>query len=335
MKRKIQGSLFILSVLVLTLFAVLTNQQPAMAQNVDVCYVVADHTGGTSSDALLTLNRTTGEIVVVGQTGTTSLEAIAMEPGTGPLYGADSDQLGTLSLTDGTFTPTSSPFGTGSGSLGNIEFDDVDGLTVDPISGTLYGVQRVHRPDPDVLFQINKTTGAFVPGAFGGDDYVVITGNILDDIDDIAVDPITGQMYGASNTGGEGGFLVRIDKATGVAETIGPFNIDDIEGLAFFNDGQLYGSTGNFAGDPATRNELFTVNTTTGQATLVAPFGDTQYTDFEALACLMGGPTAVSFSTAADTVTGASLPVVVIVAVLSTLVAVTMFVIWRRRLPLF
>jgi hypothetical protein len=304
-----------------------------MAQNVDICYVVADHTGGTSADSLLTLNRATGEIVLVGQSGTTDIEAIAMEPGTGPLYAADGDQLGTLSLSDGVFTPTSSQFGTGNGSEGAVEFDDVDGLTVDPISGILYGVQRQRRPEPDVLFQINKTTGAFVPGAFGGNDYVVVDGNILDDIDDIAVDPITGQMYGASNTGGDGGFLVTIDKATGAAATVGPFNVDDIEGLAFFNDGQLYGSTGNFAGDPATRNQLFTVNETTGQATLVAPFADTQYTDFEALACLMGGPTAVSFSAAPDAVAGESLPLVVTVAILSTLATVTMFVIWRRRLP--
>lgn len=84
--------------------------------------------------------------------------------------------MGTLSLTTGLFTPTSSIFGTGDGSLGSITFGDVDGLAFDTFNGTLYGSHRRGgaADADDLLIQIDPSTGAHIPDAFGaGIDYVV------------------------------------------------------------------------------------------------------------------------------------------------------------------
>jgi hypothetical protein len=295
MKRTSLISLLAALVLGLLLLHTAIGVRPVEAQNPDLCYAVADHTGSTHNDALVTLNRITGVTTLIGLTGTQGIEAIAFELGAQTLYAADEDQLGTLDLTTGTFTALSQPFGTASGSAGNISLNDVDGLTLDATTGILYGTHRRPGAPKDMLFQINKATGAFVPGAFGaGVDYVLIDGpGVLNDVDDIAVNPVTGQMYAASNNGGAGGVLVAVNKSTGAGTVVGNFGVDDIEGLAYFNDGQLYGSTGAYTTGPDTANKLWRIDETTAAATLVAPFS--QFTDYEALDCL-SDPTAISLT---------------------------------------
>ena len=86
--------------------------------------------------------------------------------------------------------------------FGTLSFSDVDGLAYDATTGVLYGSHR--RSGSDVLIQIDMTTGAHVPNAFGaGVDYVEIQpvfSNTL--VDDIAIDPTTGTMYASTNSGG-------------------------------------------------------------------------------------------------------------------------------------
>ncbi|RME85889.1 MAG: hypothetical protein D6775_01570, partial [Caldilineae bacterium] len=182
-----------------------------------------------------------------------------------------------------------STFGSGNGSLGTIDFNDVDGLSFDPITGTLYGTVR--RSGNDLLIQIDPATGAHVPDAFGpGVDYVRIQKVAgLPDVDDIAVDPVTGTMYASVNNGGSSdNHLVIVDKTNGNVTDIGIIkdaggnNIQDIEGLAFFNDGNLYGSSGK---NGPTTNALYRIDKATAVATLIGQFTD-PLRDFEGLGCL-------------------------------------------------
>ena len=147
----------------------------AQASHDNFCYLVADAGGGAGGNDLLTrvdttdFNAATNETDIGAGTGTTFMETIAFQPGPGPgtigpLYAADAGQLGTLSLTTGVFTPTSSTFGTGGGSQGSITFSDVDGLAFDTFTGTLYGSHRRNAAGvDDLLFQINPSTGAHIP----------------------------------------------------------------------------------------------------------------------------------------------------------------------------
>ena len=151
-----------------------------------VCWGVADNPG---IDELMLINRFSGQNILISAIGTFNIESISLGIGGSPLYAADANQLGALDMLTGVFTPLPSPFGTGSGSAGNITFSDVDGLTFDPFSGTFFGShRRTGGGNQDVLLQIDPLTGAHIPDAFGaGVDYVEIDGNkmFLDSFDSL------------------------------------------------------------------------------------------------------------------------------------------------------
>lgn len=328
MKKIVWGTLLLALLATAALFLLLFSPSPAQAQTADACYAVADNGGPFGNDdTLVTLDRVTGATTLIGYTGTTAIEAIAFAPGGGNLYAADNGQLGILSLGTGAFTALPSPFGSGSNGAESITFNDVDGLTYDATNGILYGTHRVDGVASDVLIQIDRTTGAHVPDAFGpGTDYVTIEGTgLLGDIDDIAVDPLTGVMYATSNLDGDGGVLVTLNKETGAATLVGELGVDDIEGLAYFNDGVLYGSTGKDGSDATTRNRLYRIDEATADATFVAAFDDFQ--DYEALDCLTG-PTAITLADVSAT--GVPTISLWLMAALLGLVLLTLLAVKRR-----
>ncbi len=268
--------------LVLAVLCVVFVGGPARQAHALTCYAVAD-----DDDVLTQVDETDASQTLIGTTtGAGSIEALAIDPSTGVVYAANASQLGTLDTGSGAFSALGS-FGTGSGPLGNITFTDVDGLGFSGTSGILYGAHR--RGGSDVLLQINTATGAHVAGAFGGDDYLVVSAGSYSEIDDLAIDPISGTVYAAANTGGGNDMaLVTIDLTTGIATTIGDFEtsggtkVDDMEGLGIAPNGVLYGSTGA-NGAAATDNRLWEVSKSTGIVTLIGAFSP--WTDYEAFDC--------------------------------------------------
>ncbi len=284
----------------------------------DQCFAVADELPGSSNlqtDTLTRLDRATGQSFVIGQTGTTNMENLAFGPGR-TLYGVDGGRLGTLNTNTGVFTPRPSAIGTGRGSLGNVSLNNVDGLSFSFTRDIFFAIQR--RDDssttarPDLLFAINPQTGALIPNQFGpGIDYVAVplvlgvSGQWLGDVDDISFHPATGELYGLLNTNGAGARLVTIDVNTGAIDNgevirypdpypqnpaVAGQIIDDIEGLSFFNTGQLYASTGTNGPDPVDLNRLFEINIDTSTGELIGPFPNLPAgkapRDYEGLACL-------------------------------------------------
>jgi hypothetical protein len=266
------------------------------------CFVVADgyindqgvETEGADTLAFLRLE--TGDTKPVGggipNLNTTQIEAIAFKPNSTQLYAANGNRLGILDLTAATFTGYPETFG----ETDTQTFNDVDGLSFNPITGDLWGV-NVNAAALDTLFKIDLVTGRFVAGAFEDPnnpgqpaDYLVIqSGSLVDDIDDIAIDPVDGAMYGIVTSLGSIASLAIIDTTNGSITRIGQFTrqatgapLQEVEGLGFASDGQLYGSTGN-AGDD--RNLLWRVDKTTAVATLIGEFDD-RLIDIEALDCL-------------------------------------------------
>ena len=231
---------------------------------------------------------------VIGALGRAAVEAIALSLDGQTLYAADADDLGILNWTTGQYTQVGVPFGTGSGAEGNIAFTDVDGLCFDPLSGIFYGSHRRSGAE-DLLFQIDTSDGSYVDDAFGpGIDYVVIdtfeeVG--LYDVDDIAIDPITGQMFGVVNSSGGNDRIVEINKYDGSIIDIGRSHtsagdLSDVEGLCFHNDGNFYGTTGN-NGAAGTNNTVWQINTSTALFTEVhsIDYG----VDYEGIAGLIEG----------------------------------------------
>ncbi|MGB5336359.1 MAG: DUF11 domain-containing protein [Woeseiaceae bacterium] len=232
-----------------------TSVESTTVQNLNVnqlCYLVADSGGGNGGNDLFTridtadFNPATNETNIGAGTGTNSIEAIAFNSATGVVYAANANRLGVLNLTTGVFQPLPQTFGTGGGAFNNIPLDDADGLAYDATTGILYGVDARGGGATDVLFQINMSTGAHVPNAFGANvDYVPIPpvfGNHI--TDDIAIDPTTGIMYASVNSGGSSDRLIRIDKFTGATTDVSLITVPDIEGLGTDPSGQLWGTSG-------------------------------------------------------------------------------------------
>ena len=264
----------------------------AVAGDPNIFYYVSDGT-----NELYSINRVTGTRILIGATtGATSIEAIAFYPipGANQLFAANGGDFGTLALTGGSagaFTSIGEidGGGTANGSSGPQSLNDVDGLMLDGQTFKMWAIERKGGATPDLLFQIDVTTGLFVPNAFGsGIDYLVINGAGIDvDADDLAVDPTNGKIYATSNDNGTNDVLLEINKYTGVFTLVATLSEDDVEGLAFSNNGQLYGAEGD--GD----NRLGEINLTTGAMGNFLPFTGS---DVESLASLVANANTISGS---------------------------------------
>ena len=266
------------------------SAESTTVQNLNVnqlCYLVADAGGGNGGNDLFTrvdtadFNPATNETSIGTGTGTSTIEAIAFNSATGVVYAANANRLGTLNLSSGVFQPSPQPFG----SSGGITFSDVDGLTYDATTGVLYGSHR--RSGTNLLIQIDMTTGAHVPNAFGaGVDYVPIQpvlGHTI--VDDIAVDPTTGIMYATMNSGGSTDRLVTVNKSTGATTDVALITVPDIEGLGTDPSGQLWGTSGS-------QGILYEIDKATG----IGSNGRTinNGSDYEAVDCFAFSPSIVA-----------------------------------------
>ncbi len=265
------------------------------ALSTPVWYVIADAGGGGGgNDRLFSVDITlpvpqNAQTAIGAGTGTNNIEGSAFWPGSDTLYAFNNDRLGTISLTTGVWTQSVTTDVWNDGNTANLvglsasrapeslapnSFSDIDSVAFDPNTGVAYGVARIG--GADALFIFDTGTGHIVRGAFsiGGSSYdyfrvpPVEPGNL--DIDDIAIDPYDGQLYGIANGGGLADRLVRIDKATGVASDVGALGVNDMEGFAFYNDATMWGVTGsgsNTAADGSSNNNaVFSINRVTGEA---------------------------------------------------------------------
>ncbi|MDJ0498162.1 MAG: putative Ig domain-containing protein, partial [Acidimicrobiia bacterium] len=215
----------------------------------EVAYLVANNGGANGGNDLLTAvdltdpDLNTNEVDIGIGTGTWNIEAIALQPGSNVLFAVEGDQLGTIDVTTGVFTPKPSIAGAGNGAAGLIAFDNIEGLSFDPFTGDLYGTQRQGDWEEDLLFLIDPISGAHVPGAFAGDDYVPIESQgIYYHAADIAFDPTTGQLFLVHWDLGGDWSLATLDPATGATVTLGA-TPHYIMSLAFDEAGRLYTST--------------------------------------------------------------------------------------------
>ncbi len=221
------------------------------------CYVIAQNGPAGDYKNMLAAVKTwdfdpaTNEQPLGPTTGTSGIESIAYNRFDGELYGVNYDYLGTFDSGNGEFFQYPYPVGKIYGRLGWIDVVDIDGLSFDP-AGNLWA--SVRRDGPDLLIQIDLTTGQAVPGIFNGDDYLVVEPlpSGADDIDDIAFNPADGHMFVVMNKSGHGDAIAKVDVATGEPVLIGRIYdpdlgvmVQDVEGLGIGCDGLLWGVTGN------------------------------------------------------------------------------------------
>jgi len=248
-------------ILVILLFTALNNLIFAQILTKIPSYTVSLENNGTSN-VLFEYNYNTELWEEVGATGRNSIEAIAINDDI--IYAVDRDTFGTLNKNTGIFTTIGS-IGKANGSYGEIELDDIKGLTFDYFNKILYATHRIEGNGPntnDLLFQIDISTGKVVTGAMSDAnnmpvDYAIIeetfdqtlfnTGNngIVYDVADIAYNNYTGEIYAIQNYG-DYNTITTINSSDGtLVADIFDIDIDDVEGLAFSYIGELFATTGN------------------------------------------------------------------------------------------
>lgn len=281
------------------------------------CFAVADEPG--KLDTLIEVDLLAGTPTTIGRIeGASRIEALAVVPdpinvGQATIYAANAHLFGKLDIRGyGTdeqhviWLPIGE-FGRADGSDDGVTLSDVDGLTYDIVHNIMYGVHRRIHQESDLLFVLDLTTGRVIRNYFqteaGPADYVevdVING--LHDVDDIAIHPETREMFGIINDNGRSGILVELDPASGritqnytIIDVSGQI-VDDLEGLAFTSNYQLYGSTGEHGPDVGDKNQLFQIDLDTRNevaGTVQAAnraFFDKGADDVEGLGCLTTPP---------------------------------------------
>lgn len=256
--------------------------------------VFIGYIGGTSAcvassddgyDALSIINRFSGKNMEIGAFGgSKEIEAIALSANADTLFAVDADQFGTIDLLTGLFTAYGGVVGTGNGSAGSLAFSDIDGLAYDIARGVMWATAR-RSGTYDALLVIDPATGQFVPDYFGsGVDYLIIDGTgILVDLDDIAVNPNTGNLFAMNNNNGGVTNLIEIDPSTGDATVINSTGLDDMEGQGFHNDGKFYSTSGR---EGVPENSFYEVDTASASLTFIGHF--TEGGDFEGCDCKSG-----------------------------------------------
>lgn len=251
-----------------------------------VGFAVADNGRAPGSvDRLVRFDPVTGVATLIGPTGTTEIHSLVYLPTLEKLFTANGHRLGTIDLATGIFTPLPQTLGQGRNGALQVQFSNIQGLTLDPTSGHLFAVmRRVGSGKADLLFKIDPGTGVRVPHAFGPSrDFVPISGEaVLEDVDDLAYDAASGTLYAVGNQGAQHDRLATINTTTGAASVVGLLGVANVEGLTLAADGTLYGSTGTTGVNSPTGDRLWTISKTTGAATLVGPFGIES--DYEGLA---------------------------------------------------
>ncbi len=284
------------------------------------CYIVAD-----AGDGVFRIDRPAWSVTFLGDLppGTDDVEAIALSLDGSTIYAVDDDAVngvfGTINPTTGAWTPIG-PVGPGNGvdpATGlpiTLGLNDIDGLSVHPWTGELWGTTRQSGTSPDnVIFRINPATGRVIPNTFGpGLDFVRVNLPPNDtDVDDLAIDPATGDFLTTSNIGMGNDDFERLlidafnpaaspglDAAHGLlsVQFIAKFTyqgtqLQDVEGLAFDNLGNLYATTGREGRVGATAYDgfLWQIDKTNGAATLLTRAVTGNYGDTEAVDCRSGG----------------------------------------------
>ena len=264
------------------------------------CYAVSED--NSAPNTLYLFDQAQNVWVKIGVTGTNFVEAIAADPINNILYAIDGGVLGRLNTLTGAFTAIGT-LGTANGENGSILIDDVDGLTYDPINNILIGSHRIGGSGPgtnDILIKINPLTGTLIPSSFvdsNGNpaDYAVVEeafdstlGAVVYDVDDIALNPYTKELFAIQNQDGPG--LITIINSTNGEIDIVVYDTpdDDLEGLGFNGYGELFATSGN-NGATGSQNSFIAIDYLNSSSQILAkidPSGED--VDFESFDCFAG-----------------------------------------------
>jgi len=223
-----------------------------MAQSQNIFGVYFEDLGNNNFDSfLIDIDATTGIGSEIGSLNVPIVEGLACDANTGTLYavefqsfGNDMEMLYTVNPNTGLALP-----------IGLTGFFGIFGLAYDSNTNTLYGIGGAD----DRLLTLNTATGQATE--------IGITG--LTNVRSLAFDNNTNTLYAIDLGNINNNSLYRINPITASATLIGETGIGDISGLTFDSQtNTLYAALNST--DP---DQLFIINTSTGEATEVGDIG--------------------------------------------------------------
>jgi len=263
------------------------------------CYAIAKNNG--NSNVLYGYSPDDANWFRISSTQTNNIAALAVDNDKKILYAFESNvdeaegKFGIIDSATRNFDAIGSP-GIASGSYGDVMLNNVTGLAFDSANNIMYAVHRISgniNQTNDLLFQIDLSTGNFVPGAMTDSDgfpadYSIIeealdTDNnvLVYNVSDIAINPGTDELYAVYTQDNSNSIIEVIDWNGASENTVYELSLDNIESLSFTSNGDLYATTGNIGGSA---NSFLNINYNNQSTTTLAYISRTDI-DFESLEC--------------------------------------------------
>lgn len=179
-----------------------------------------------------------------------------------------------------TAVPTAQTIGTG-----NTTNNRIVGLARNPIDSKWYVIDR-----DGYMYEINPITGSFVPGSFGGNDYLRVrtaAGALVNTVEDMAFDN-AGNLFVLQIGPSANQFLRNINLSTGLATSGLNLGVTEAEGLTnSLGEIRLIIGGSQAPGAGFARSDFFSVDTATGALTRIfnVPNPTGSQADFEATGC--------------------------------------------------
>jgi uncharacterized repeat protein (TIGR01451 family) len=221
----------------------------------------------------------TSDVLLAGLSD--EVAGVAYSPWTETLFATDGETLGKINPSSGKFDRIGY-IGSGEGAVGPQDFTGVSGLSFDPFQGRLFGI--VQRADAsDLIIEVDPLTGRAVAGAFGPRNDYLVVGPEMPHVDDIAINPVDGSLVAVGTADGVSARMAQIDRTFGTVEDVRDLGTGRINGLSFFNNGELFASTATevplLIGLDIGINVSITIEATLGQGSYGSAGNGVGYTD--------------------------------------------------------
>jgi len=200
----------LLIIAIVSLAFIKANKVNAQSISTKPCYSLA--IDANNNVDLYELDPATSVWKNIGNTGRSAIQSIAINPFDATIYAVDGGELGTLCPLTGMFNSIGM-LGTGTGEEGDIEMNDIYGLTYSYTENVLYATHRVNgAAQNDLLIKIDPNTGALIYAdlvdSFGNiSDYALIStvyaptnDEDLYNVVDIAFYPESDDLYAIHNS---------------------------------------------------------------------------------------------------------------------------------------
>jgi len=243
-----------------------------------------------SEDVFYEYDLSSNEWIEISKGTAGNITAITSDPVTKQMFASKGQNFGTINPANGEFVALSNFDKTVYGKLGTLSISSIDAMCYDVTKQVIYAVHRIE-DQSDILLQINPQTGNIIERNFISKadneevDYQVIqeldlAGKIYDVAADIAIHPLSGQLY-VIYKHSEEFCLVVSNKLEG--SIVAPlFEISDkaIRNFEFSSNGKLYAIAEDIS---TSESNVYHIDHFTGKINPVSGIADNTNIEFTAV----------------------------------------------------